>query len=83
MHRWLLILLASLAGCAIVNQPPVADLSYSADGRVVTFNASGSHDKDGNITKYEFEFGDGEKAKNGPVFTHTYSKPGKTTLPGS
>lgn len=73
------IMVASACVGVAPNQSPVADLNYSADGRIVTFNASGSYDKDGNITKYEIEFGDGEKAVNGPVFKHTYAKPGNYT----
>ena len=41
----------------------------------VTFNASLSYDLDGNITNYEWEFGDGTNG-TGEIITHSYSLAG-------
>lgn len=43
---------------------------------MVTFNASGSYDPDGEIKECIWEFGDGEHER-GVVARHVYSKPGK------
>ena len=71
----------------VPNQPPIANFTYSPEKPVVnqsvTFDASSSYDPDGNITNYEWDFGDGnitntteEKIK------HSYSEAGsyKVTL---
>ncbi len=57
---------------AIPNVPPIASFVYSpvspinAGQTVVTFNASGSTDSDGQIASYTWNFGDGT-----PEETHT------------
>ncbi|HWR27556.1 MAG TPA: PKD domain-containing protein, partial [Candidatus Thermoplasmatota archaeon] len=62
-----------------VNQPPVADFSYSPEkpvvGQMVTFDASHSHDPDGDIVSYVWDFGD-ETAGTGMTADHVYSGPG-------
>lgn len=67
----------------IENQLPVARFSYDpvqplADG-AVSFNALQSNDPDGNITNYEWDFGDGESARGAmkSLCRHFYSIPGK------
>ena len=45
-----------------INKPPIADANGPYTGLVnqnITFNASGSYDIDGTITKYNWNFGDG------------------------
>ena len=67
--------LAALAGCLHEeigteverdNQPPVAVLNVDRNsawtGETFRFDASDSHDPDGNITEYRFDFGDGSEA---------------------
>ena len=64
----------------IQNQPPTASFTYSPENPIVnqtiTFNASDSSDPDGgNITKYEWEFGDGNIANTTEaIITHSYSE---------
>jgi len=45
------------------NQPPIANFTYTPEKPVVnqtiTFNTSSSYDSDGNVTNYEWNFGDG------------------------
>ena len=68
-----------------VNQPPIASFTYSPLSPImsqpVTFDASSSYDPDGNITKYEWDFGDGNITEvEEPVITHTYSIAGNYTV---
>jgi len=52
--------------------PPVTGVV----GEPVTFDASGSYDRDGRITGYHWEWGDGTTGFfSGPVTTHTYTAP--------
>lgn len=61
------------------NQPPVADAGgpYAGDeGSAISFNASGSSDPEGNITKYEWDFqNDGiwDDITTSPYNIYTYS----------
>jgi PKD domain/Beta-propeller repeat len=59
-----------------VNQPPIADFSYSPEkpvvGQTVSFDASLSYDPDGDIVSYEWDFGD-ETAGNGKTVDHEFS----------
>ncbi len=64
----------------VANVPPVAD----AGGDIVTntltirFNASASHDPDGTIQSYAWDFGDGDTG-TGITRNHTYSEAGTYT----
>jgi PKD repeat protein len=64
------------------NQPPVASFTASpvsgAAPLIVIFNAGTSHDPDGSIANYSWEFGDGA-AGTGVSISHTYSAPGAYT----
>ncbi|MCS7274039.1 MAG: PKD domain-containing protein, partial [Candidatus Bipolaricaulota bacterium] len=70
----------SLVGCApVVNQAPVAAITAAPiSGPIpltVHFDASGSRDPDGQITTYEWNFGDGNTAL-GVKVSHTYTQAG-------
>jgi len=65
----------------VENQPPTASFTYSPENPVVnetiTFNASSSYDPDGNITSYEWDFGDGNITKTTEEkINHSYSEAG-------
>jgi len=66
-----------------VNQPPVADFSFSPSapgvGELVRFDASDSSDPDGRIRNYEWTFGD-DLSGSGRTTTHTYSRNGSYTV---
>lgn len=72
-------ILAALAGCFLLNTPPVADFTRSPSfGRsplAVFFNAEASHDPDGSIAAHEWSFGDGT-TEFGETATHTYEVAG-------
>jgi len=65
------------------NQPPRASFSYSPSylhvADRVNFNASGSRDPDGTITKYEWSFGDGSRG-SGREISHRYGRQGSYTV---
>jgi YVTN family beta-propeller protein len=67
-------------GIAITpDQPPLASLvsAFGTAGHPVRFDASASQDPDGQIARYDWDFGDGQKALDaGPTPTHTYGAPG-------
>ncbi|MFP4259899.1 MAG: PKD domain-containing protein [Opitutales bacterium] len=67
-------------GEATANEPPVPIFTASATsveaGAPVTFDASASHDPDGDPIRLSWEFGDGRKAE-GAVATHSFDKPGR------
>lgn len=59
--------------------PPVASFTYSPTspevGETVYFNASASYDPDGNITQYEWDFGDGNSVnETDPITNHAYAE---------
>ena len=66
-----------------VNQLPIASFAYSPAkpiiNETITFNATFSHDPDGNIMKYEWDFGDGSNA-TGKIVTRSYSSIGSYTV---
>ena len=75
----------ALVGCEqlpeIPNVPPLAAFVYSpvspinSGQTVVTFNASGSTDSDGQIASYTWNFGDGTPEENRPTATTTHVFP--------
>jgi len=76
------LILSLVAGCSLLNSPPVADFSaFPNSGSaplVVSFDASSSSDTNGIIVAYRWEFGDGATG-SGKVRTHTYELPGAYT----
>jgi len=68
--------------CSVSPQAPVADSGgpYSAGIMdPVDFDSSGSYDPDGNITKYEWDFGDGSSSVEANP-THVYTSLGNFTV---
>jgi len=64
---------------------PIANFTHSPENptvnQTITFDASSSFDPDGNITKYKWDFGDGNITEvEEPVITHTYSIAGNYTV---
>ncbi len=62
------------------NQGPIAALG-PRQARIaaptVTFDASASSDADGRVARYDWDFGDGQRATDaGPTPTHSYATPG-------
>ena len=66
------------------NQAPTADPNGPYDGTVdveLTFDGSGSNDRDGTIVSYDWEFGDGSTGTGvGPTHTYTTSGPFMVSL---
>jgi PKD repeat protein len=64
-------------------QPPIVTFTYSPmspkEGQVVSFDASGSIDPDGNITAYNWHFGDGVTG-TGKTITHQYDSADSYTV---
>jgi len=67
----------------VLNRSPVAIFTESAEtvytGETVTFNASDSHDPDGTIVGYFWDFGDDTNA-TGMTVTHAYAEDGSYTV---
>jgi len=61
------------------NQPAIASVTYlplaPIVNQAITFNASNSTDSDGDVTNYEWNFGDGNTG-TGKITTHSYSLAG-------
>ena len=69
----------------VPNQPPIANFAYTPSNPIVNetiiFNATSSYDPDGNITKYEWYFGDGNITNTTEeIITHSYSSTGAYTV---
>jgi PKD repeat protein len=71
------------APVVMVNSPPQAVFVYGpaspSVGITVHFNASSSHDSDGDQLSFLWTFGDGSSA-TGPTPSHSYSQPGNFTV---
>ncbi len=65
------------------NQPPVASFTFTPTnpnpGETVRFDASASHDPDGSIVSYAWDFGDGNSG-SGVSVTHVYGAAGTYTV---
>lgn len=85
-------LIMFLGGCALLdwlfggkgkNIPPSAEFTFSPStpyvGDTVHFDASASHDPDGEIVTYDWDFGDGNTA-SGITTTHAYAASGTFTV---
>jgi PKD repeat protein len=75
--------------CPTPNKPPIAKFIYSPPkpfvklfvNQTITFDASSSYDPDGNITSYEWDFGDGNTTNTTEeIVTHLYSSTGNYTV---
>ena len=77
-NDWAVLVSRNISG----NVPPIADFSTDITTGVapllVQFDASTSSDSDGNIVRYEWNFGDGEMAE-GETVSHTYQSAGMYT----
>ena len=67
------------------NEPPIASFTYSPEkpavNQTITFYASNSTDTDGNITKYDWDFDDGNITNTTEeIINHTYSLAGDYTV---
>ena len=61
------------------DQPPAASFAApdAISGVPATFDASASADPDGEVARYDWDFGDGTTAATGsPAASHTYASPG-------
>lgn len=69
-------------GAAPVNQPPLAQFTFSPNNSLapalVSFSGILSQDPDGNIQSYNWNFGDGGTA-TGSIVTHSYAAAGTYT----
>jgi arylsulfatase A-like enzyme len=60
------------------NQPPLANFTTRVsptNPKLITFDASNSSDKEGNLKNYNWNFGDG-KTGSGKIINHTYTNTG-------
>jgi PKD repeat protein len=66
----------------IVNPPPVASFTASmSTGQVAVVDASQSSDRDGTITNYHWDWGDGQTSDTtGPTSAHSYATGGMRTI---
>ena len=58
-----------------INKPPTAAFTYTINGKIVTFDASGSSGSERKIVELNWDFGDGAKA-SGVTATHEYGSLG-------
>lgn len=59
----------------VYNQPPIANFTFVINDKTVSFNTSSSYDYDGNITSFNWSFGDGINS-TGKTINHTYQNYG-------
>jgi 6-phosphogluconolactonase (cycloisomerase 2 family) len=73
--------LAAATGVVVSpNQAPVASFTFTqaTAGMPVQFDGSSTVDVDGEVVRYDWDFGDGHTALDaGPTPSHTYTAPGK------
>jgi PKD repeat protein len=67
------------------NDSPFANFLYTPENplvnQTITFNASSSYDPDGDITLYDWDFGDGNTTNTtAQIITHSYSLPNNYTV---
>ena len=66
------------------NRPPQAKFTFSPArpvvGQPIRFDASASHDLDGHIVLYEWDFGDGTEEDYGMLVTHVFTTAGTYTV---
>gem|GEM_PF-7041189 len=66
------------------NDPPIADFIFDPPGpivqQVVYFDATGSYDPDGEITKYEWHFEDDGSTAEGVEVTHVFKEYGEFSV---
>lgn len=74
-HRHLDITFQWVEGEPPANEPPVATFRHDASGLQVSFDAQESHDPDGSIVAYAWDFGDGTMG-TGQTPSHTFSASG-------
>lgn len=73
---------ASIQKIIVINAPPVAEIGsdiYSGIGQEILFDAGRSKDADGSIVSYDWDFGDGNKAR-GVNARHKYTQGGTYTV---
>jgi len=67
----------------LVNVSPTAAFTFQEDpndGLQFTFDASGSSDADGTLSRFTWDFGDGTPTVEGLMVTHTYAVPDTYTV---
>ena len=69
----------TITDAATANKPPTPVLKYTLNGNVVSVDASSSSVTGGNITQYNWDFGDGTKA-SGVKANHQYASGGSYPL---
>lgn len=85
MKKWFIAVavLTTLSGCGTDNASPVAKFQLSngsvTDSGSAQLDASDSYDPDGEITSYEWDFGDGRSA-TGSQIEHIYQSSGEYTI---
>jgi serine protease len=72
-------LLYSIFGATPIDTPPAASFISSCAGAGCTFDGSASTDDHG-ITRYAWDFGDGQGDSSGAVVGHTYASSGTFTV---
>jgi hypothetical protein len=71
----------SVVTTAMVDRLPVPACQVSGFDQLVDFDASATHDDDGFLTRFEWNFGDGQQSVTATPFTsHLYPAPGRYPL---
>jgi PKD repeat protein len=60
----------------VANSPPVASFTFACNLLTCSFNGSSSHDPDGTVASYAWNFGDGTTASGSSV-SHSYAAGGQ------